>query len=821
MLTKSMCVKARRFDCERIFFLKFLAGPPHSTEVVISISMDELDALCCAIRAADGEPTGTSEATPGPPSDRSPLACANSPQRARRQLKTTEPTAPCYLSNGVEAEKRVEHASIAFPPRPLSVLKRSSDSNENGLGALVTRKQREDRAAAKASSGHGKHGSGTLKTKSMPRRVFQDAGQATTVFRSSGGLRIKNPVVSSSQLTSIMESSACIRIDQIRQRIIQDTVPKRWCMIAVVGEVSPPRTSETGSQYGIWKLTDLNESVMCLYVFGSAYQDYCEEIKPGALVCVVGGKTRRTGDSVTLSIDAFTQLTVLGESRDFGYCKGRTKNGDLCRIPVNATRCEYCSYHVGKAYKEMSSLRKELQGGSLKTAFAANKSKLKWSVGKFQAPGIGAGRGTGMVGRERLQSSAARLGGNTSTMGSKYLVTCANPTKALNAVREAESKKRQLNMAKGTGFFERAPIPTKHLASVVMGEQSSNANVRKRRQAAVSGGVGAAMSRGRSAPPGNRVGTNDVALSTSKTLIPNDPSSMVDLEADIGTSFAASIASSLPARAQAAAILRQKRANGEAVDQAPSAPAFLAKSLEAHAKKKKILESIPNARRKDLIQAEELSKNAGRLRQSVTTTSSAIPSNAPATTGQNGRNVPIHEPGSFGALFGEVIREMEATHGSEGKIESRYRSAVEGEDHANLMSRLDVLEKKDNLVQKMESTTSLNVSAFRCDACSSLTERKHSRCLKEHPQAISKVETFKRWWSCSDCKKRFSTLGVKYPRGCCVKCGSTVATFDRESMVDSRLDSAQRFADALGSQAIASREGIQARGTEHGKFMYR
>ena len=714
------------------------------------------------------------------------------------------------------AANTVDHAAGRSQPPP--VLKRASSGNENGLGALVKRKQQEDRAAAKFSTSHSKHKTLEKQPKQAPRRVFQDAGQATTVFRATGGLRIKNPVVSSSQVTSLMESNACIRIDQIRQRIIQDTVPKRWCTIAVVGEVSSTRTSEsTGSQYGIWKLTDLNEATMCLYVFGSAYQDYSGEIKPGAVVCLVGGKTRRNGDSVTLSIDTYTHLLVLGESRDFGYCKGRTKSGSACRAPVNTSRCEYCSYHVGKAYKEMSSLRKELQGGSLKTAFAANKSKLKWSVGKFQgAGGLVAGGVEGKVGRERLQSSAARVGGKSSTMGSRYLLTCADPTRALNAVREAESKKRQVNMAKGTGFLERAPIPARHLASVVVGDRSSNANVRKKQHHSMVSGGGKVMLAGQSAPRDAEPELPSTAPASravdTKGVI---QSPMVDLDEYVGTSFASRLSSSLPARAQAAAILRQKRANGEAIGQASAAPAFLTKSLEAHSKKKKVTEKQDGA-----SQGEMDRPHSEASRPKANKAGPMAPA-FPSAKAQKISDMRSSEPGSFGALFGDVIREMEATHGSEGKVDSRYKDVVEDEDHANLMNRLDVLEKKDSMVQKMESTTSLKVNAFRCAVCRSIAERKHDRCQKEHPQAITRMETVKRWWSCTDCKKRFTTLGVAYPRGCCVKCGSTVATFEKQGMVPLGLDAAQRFADALGNQAVASREGIQVRGTEHGKFMYR
>jgi len=763
-----------------------LTGPDQRVCPLIGLSapdtfaMDDLDALCSALETggADGAANGTAVTLPVGSIDR--------PEPQQRQHAVLGPVC-------TNSPQKLRHAGTAPLAKSNPKSKASHKSNENGLGALVSKQQREAKAKAAAASAAQRK-----EAPPPPRRVFQDAGQATAVFRASGGLRVKNPVVSSSQLTTLMESMACIRIDQLRQRIIQDTIPKRWCTIGVVGELSTPRTTEgTGAQYGIWKLTDLNESMIYLYVFGSAYQDYKRSIAPGTLVCVVGGKTRRNGDSVNLSIDAYTQLVVLGESRDFGFCKGRTKSGDACRIPVNATRCEYCSYHVGKAYREMSSLRKELQGGSLKTAFGANKSKLKWSVGKFQSNTSGSnGNGNGKAQREaglaRLQSSAARVGGE-HTMGTKYLVTCADPVKALNAVRDAESKKRQASMAKGTGFLKQAPIPARHLASVVVGERigretgskrdrknaSDDAKVKKQEQrhGVVCGGGGAG---GVSAPPSQ--------------------AAMVNLDDDVGTSFAASLSSSLPARAQAAAIIQAKRASGEAIGQAPAAPAFLAKSLQAHKDKKQ-----------KIVSTKSTAKPAARPGK---------PATAVAKT-HGKASSPPPDPGSFAALFGDVIREMEETHGSEGKVESRYKEAVEGEDHANLMSRLDVLEKKDAMAQKMEETTHLQVKAYRCEACSSLTERRHERCLKEHPHAISRIDTVKRWWSCSDCRKGFSTLGVSYPRGACFKCGSTVATFDKRGMHKFGLDSAQRWADAQGNAAIASREGMQPRGAEHGKFMSR
>ena len=82
-------------------------------------------------------------------------------------------------------------------------------------------------------------------------------------------MQIKDALVSSSQLEGVVERNACIKIDQIQKRNSQDCIPKRWCTFAVIGEISNPRESNSGNPYTIWKLIDLHECVVSLYLFSN------------------------------------------------------------------------------------------------------------------------------------------------------------------------------------------------------------------------------------------------------------------------------------------------------------------------------------------------------------------------------------------------------------------------------------------------------------------------------------------------------------------------------------------------------------------------
>lgn len=642
--------------------------------------------------------------------------------------------------------------------------------NIHALGDLVYSQHvsRQQLTYSRKQTGRGACGS----------RTFQDVGQGALVSKYSG-LRISKALISSAQLQCTLEGLSFIKIDQLRQRIIQDTVPKRWCTIGVVGEVSTPRTAQhaKGGQYCIWKLTDLRETMMMVYVFGNAYHDYRDKVKPGSLVCLVAAKTRKSADAVTLSIDSHSHLLICGDSLDFAYCSGKRKDGQPCRIPVNKSTCEYCSYHVGAAYRQISSLRRELQGGSLGSAFQKGKSKLKWTVGSFEKK-----EANGMVQRaakkEDLQQVAEKSLGKSGSMGSKYLVTCADPVKALHLVKEEDARRKRTIAQKGSKrMFDSAPIPDKHLPAVVV-QHGQLQDKQEGRNVSSSHAKLPATSLAGKKLSAIRGGTAEQRGSGDGFVQLHDD--------DPISSYALDLTSGLPnARAQAASILKKKRQESKGSVDAPS---FLTKSLDAHGKKQD--RKPPEARlKKAHVQKQDTVKGL------VRNTTPTMPAEA--------------KPNSFESLFGDVIKEMEInTRGN--PVQSRYKYVVEAADDQALMDTLDVLEKKDAMAEKMDSVKSLKVSAFKCAVCAVIMEKRHDLCLKKHPEALSRIDTMKRWWKCSDCKKVFPTLGVNYPTGACIKCDSNQATFEKHSMYQPM----SKTKEAMLTDGVACKENMLPRGRE-------
>ena len=64
---------------------------------------------------------------------------------------------------------------------------------------------------------------------------------------------------------------------------------------------------------------------------------------------------------LSLSVDHPDKIMEMGDSIDVSKCKARKADGSNCTNLVNSNSCEYCAFHVKKAYKAISSKRAELQ----------------------------------------------------------------------------------------------------------------------------------------------------------------------------------------------------------------------------------------------------------------------------------------------------------------------------------------------------------------------------------------------------------------------------------------------------------------------------
>ncbi|KAK9677550.1 hypothetical protein RND81_11G151200 [Saponaria officinalis] len=184
------------------------------------------------------------------------------------------------------------------------------------------------------------------------------------------GLRIRNQVVSSTELTNQFSDIRFVRLSTIKNLIKGDTISGCWATIGVLTEKGSPKTSSTGKSYCIWKIGCLDGQSISVFVFGDAYKIHSKE--PASTVFAffnAGVRKDTSGSGFQLSVFNANQILKIGSSVDYGVCKGRRKDGLPCTIVVNKRLGIYCSYHRVKTSDKYTTTRTELKGGNLKTAF--------------------------------------------------------------------------------------------------------------------------------------------------------------------------------------------------------------------------------------------------------------------------------------------------------------------------------------------------------------------------------------------------------------------------------------------------------------------
>ncbi|XP_074275669.1 uncharacterized protein LOC141599533 [Silene latifolia] len=184
------------------------------------------------------------------------------------------------------------------------------------------------------------------------------------------GLRIRNQVLSSTELSNQFSDIRFVRLSAIKNLIKGDTLSGCWATIGVLTEKGSPKMSSTGKSYCIWKIGCLDGESISVFLFGDAYKTHSKE--PASTAFAFFNATVRkdtSGPGFQLSVFNANQILKVGTSVDYGVCKGRRKDGMPCTMVVNKRLGIYCSYHRVKTSEKYTATRGELKGGNLRTAF--------------------------------------------------------------------------------------------------------------------------------------------------------------------------------------------------------------------------------------------------------------------------------------------------------------------------------------------------------------------------------------------------------------------------------------------------------------------
>ena len=189
------------------------------------------------------------------------------------------------------------------------------------------------------------------------------------------GLGLTKPLISSTELVERMRGRKAVTVSRIKSHIATENLNDDWVIAGVVISRSTTKTSAKGSQYCIWKLSDLGENMntVSLFLFSGSYKTFWKTTT-GTVVGILNPNILESKDDIdqaTLSVDNPQKVMILGNSRDMAKCKSTKKNGEPCSNIVNLSRCEYCVYHVKREYNK-ASRRPDIQSNASGRGFSSS-----------------------------------------------------------------------------------------------------------------------------------------------------------------------------------------------------------------------------------------------------------------------------------------------------------------------------------------------------------------------------------------------------------------------------------------------------------------
>ncbi|KAJ3179856.1 SPT3 Dosage dependent suppressor of Ty-induced promoter mutations-like protein [Geranomyces variabilis] len=203
-------------------------------------------------------------------------------------------------------------------------------------------------------------------------------------------------------MRSRMENRRMVPIPAIAREMRGDDIDGDWVTIGVVFDKSAPRTSSIGKQFSTLKLTDLNGGVVNVFLFDGCHIAH-EGEAVGSVVAILNAKIKmpnEKGQYLALLISNGDKCMKIGDSLDFGFCKGVPAEGFTCTRVLDRRRNQHCDQHSEYLFKKARLQRQEFLSGT--SVFSIGDPKDTLRNGKKN----NAGRGTYLFANGQALSAA-------------------------------------------------------------------------------------------------------------------------------------------------------------------------------------------------------------------------------------------------------------------------------------------------------------------------------------------------------------------------------------------------------------------------------
>ncbi|CAN6554618.1 unnamed protein product [Malus baccata var. baccata] len=291
------------------------------------------------------------------------------------------------------------------------------------------------------------------------------------------GLRIRKQLVTPLELSDHFSDIRFVRLSAIKNSLRGDTLTGCWATAGVLTEKGIPRTSSNGKSYCIWKLGCLDEDTISVFLFGDAYETFFKE-QAGVVFALFNCAVRKDalGGGFSLSVYSANQMLKMGTSVDYGVCKGKRKDGMACTVVLNKRRGIYCKFHKSKESQKYSSMRTELNGGNLRTAFRSPSNSEgiylvdplsnKTNSGKTKQPL----KLLSVEGLKKALSNGSKVTTNTHSQGLRFLAAVTGKTDPKDVLKESKLQSKQTSSVE-----KRKPFSTSTDPSAVIRNQQLDA----------------------------------------------------------------------------------------------------------------------------------------------------------------------------------------------------------------------------------------------------------------------------------------------------------------------------------------------------------
>ncbi|TPX70638.1 hypothetical protein SpCBS45565_g01707 [Spizellomyces sp. 'palustris'] len=276
----------------------------------------------------------------------------------------------------------------------------------------------------------------------LPSPNIRSVGKQPTVNEDSvegySGLRLRDRQVSVTDMQTRMLGRRMVPLHRIMQDMSGDDIAGDWVTIGAIAEKSSPRTSLKGGKYCVIKLTDLDKSVVNVFLFNKSFERHWKE-RVGSVVALLNPKIllpNEKGRLVGLNVDNEDKWMKIGMSQDIGFCEAMKNEHDRCARVLNIRRSKHCEEHAVELFKRARLKRQEFLGGNAVFALGdpkdTAKKRRKGATDTYLFPG-GQALSTGESGLQVLQAckpgrklkpeEEKELAGmlDTHTPGARYL----------------------------------------------------------------------------------------------------------------------------------------------------------------------------------------------------------------------------------------------------------------------------------------------------------------------------------------------------------------------------------------------------------------